>query len=84
MQCEFAQAYLREHPHPYADRHLNFDEAGHLFLVASPEWPGLETSRGPFTLRHGGNAAANQTAHERAWHEIEHFLSGALTDKTIL
>lgn len=84
MQCEFAQAYLREHPHPYPDRYLNFDEAGHLFLVASPEWPGLETSHGPFTLRHGGNAAANLSAHERAWREIEHFLSGALADKTSL
>uniref|UniRef100_E6Q0U4 Hydrolases of the alpha/beta superfamily n=1 Tax=mine drainage metagenome TaxID=410659 RepID=E6Q0U4_9ZZZZ len=83
MQCEFAQAYLREHSHPYADRHLNFDEAGHLFLVASPEWPGLETRLGPFILRHGGNAAANQAAHERAWKEIEDFLSATLTNEAV-
>ena len=74
MQCEFAETYLREHSHPYADRHLKFDHAGHLFLVSSPDWPGLETRLGPFTLRHGGNTVANRDARERAWKEIGQFL----------
>ncbi|MHB8141244.1 MAG: acyl-CoA thioester hydrolase/BAAT C-terminal domain-containing protein [Vulcanimicrobiaceae bacterium] len=80
VQCELALEYLQEHRHPYGDRHLNFAEAGHLFLVVSPEWPGLETPFGPFTLRHGGSAAANQDAHDRAWHAIVRFLEDAWTD----
>jgi uncharacterized protein len=70
-QCELAMAYLRSHPHPYADEYVHYARAGHAFLFATPEWPQAES-------RFGGTARGNIDAGEKAWPEIDEFLSRAL------
>ncbi|MEA2786903.1 MAG: hypothetical protein QOF71_3007 [Candidatus Eremiobacteraeota bacterium] len=66
-QCELAMAYLRTHPHPYADEYFHYAHAGHAFLFASADQPQAET-------RFGGTPRGNVDAGARAWSKIDEFL----------
>jgi dienelactone hydrolase len=70
-QCELAMAYLRSHPHPYADEYVHYARAGHAFLFATADRPQTEAGR-------GGTARGNVDAGEKAWTKIDDFLSRAL------
>ena len=70
-QCEVAVAYLRSHPHAYADEYVHYARAGHAFLFASAERPQSEP-------RFGGTPRGNVDAGEKAWAKIDEFLNRAL------
>jgi dienelactone hydrolase len=73
-QCELAMAYLRSHPHPYADEYVHYAHAGHAFLFATAE-------RQPQALHGGqlgGTPRGNIDAAEHAWAKIDEFLDRAL------
>jgi dienelactone hydrolase len=72
-QCEVALAYLRAHPHPYADEYVHYPAAGHAFLFATPDRP--------LQARFGGTARGNVDAGRQAWSKIDDFLDRALRSK---
>jgi dienelactone hydrolase len=74
-QCEIAMAYLRSHPHPYADEYVHYAHAGHAFLSATAERPRAEP-------RFGGSPRGNVDAGENAWAKIDEFLGRALMEAT--
>lgn len=70
--------YLREHHHAFADRMIQYPQAGHIFLFASADRPLTTAPMGPFTLMLGGSAQANVQAAAQAWPKIFTFLEQAL------
>jgi dienelactone hydrolase len=74
-QCELAMAYLRTHPHPYADEYVHYARAGHAFLFATAERPQPQGQAGGST---GGTPRGNVDAAEKAWAKIDDFLGRAL------
>jgi dienelactone hydrolase len=77
-QCETAVAYLHAHHHPYADTFLQYPDAGHIFLFATPQRAMTQAPMGPFTLMLGGTAQTNVAAAQEAWPKISTFLTAAL------
>jgi dienelactone hydrolase len=70
-QCELAMAYLRSHPHPYADEYVHYARAGHAFLFATADRPQAEP-------RFGGTERGNVDAGAKAWITIDEFLGRAV------
>lgn len=77
-QSHMALTYLHEHNHPYADRLIQYPNAGHAFLYSSAKRPLLTAPMGPFTLMLGGTPSGNTKAATDAWPKILSFLSTAL------
>lgn len=78
-QSQLAMAYLKQHHHPYADREIDYPDAGHMFLFATPERPFLSAPFGSgMTLELGGTPAGNVAAAKAAWPQIFAFLDQAL------
>lgn len=74
-QCRLAMDYLKAHAHPYADEFVDYPNAGHAFLFATPQRPQLS---GPGGGSLGGTARGNVAAGEQAWTKIDDFLTRAL------
>ena len=77
-QCRVGIKYLRDHGHPYPDAFLQYPQAGHLFLFASPGHPMTQSPLGPIALLLGGTERANIQAAGEAWPRIFAFLDAAL------
>ena len=78
-QSAIGLAYLVSHRHPYADRMLDEQHAGHLFLLATHDRPFVDA---PFAnglrIAFGGTADANVAAAKDAWPKIDAFLRESL------
>jgi dienelactone hydrolase len=80
-QCSMAMAYLKAHHHPYADRWIDYPDAGHTFLWAIHGPKSAVTSvplPGGSTIALGGTQAGDIQAAAAAWPVIWQFLSQAL------
>ena len=77
-QSQMALQYLQAHHHAYADKMIQYPQAGHIFLFATPQRPMTSTPLGPLTMLLGGTAQANVQAAAKAWPEIFTFLGSAL------
>lgn len=81
-QCEMAMSYLKEHHHPYADRSIEYPNAGHTFLWAVDGPKSAVTSiplPGGSSIALGGTQAGDMQAAAQAWPVIWQFLSQALS-----
>ncbi|MCI0541454.1 MAG: alpha/beta fold hydrolase [Verrucomicrobiales bacterium] len=67
-------ARLREHGHPFAYRHLSYDNAGHSFGL--PNQPRTNDATGTYKM--GGTAAGNAGAATSSWKAMLEFLETAL------
>lgn len=76
-QSQLGLAYLKDHHHAFADREIDYPDAGHMFLFATPERPFLSAPFGGLTLEFGGTPAGNVAAAKAAWPQIFAFLDGA-------
>jgi dienelactone hydrolase len=75
-QCRIGIDYLKAHAHPYADECVDYPDAGHAFLFATPQRPLVAGARGGGVF--GGTAHGNVAAGEQAWAKIDDFLAHAL------
>jgi dienelactone hydrolase len=81
-QCNIAAAYLRAHHHRYADRTIDYPDAGHLFYLAlhGPKSAIINYSipgtRAAFAF--GGTPQGDADAAKSAWRTIWRFLGRAL------
>jgi acetyl esterase/lipase len=79
--CKMAMAYLQSHHHPYADRAIDYPNAGHTFLWAIHGPKSAITSvpiPGGASMAFGGTQAGDLQAASQAWPVIWQFLSVAL------
>ena len=77
--CEFVAYYLEEHHHPYNDRKLVFEQAGHDVVSLSLPTLGDDAySTGRFIEVDGGTPESNGRASEAAWAAILDFLKTML------
>lgn len=79
-QSKIGMDYLSAHHHPYADKYLEYPDAGHIFLFSSPGRPMTQAPMGNtgLTLLLGGTQQSNVRAGTDAWPKIFAFLSAAL------
>ncbi len=79
--CNMAMAYLHAHHHPYADRAIDYPDAGHTFLFAI-HGPGSAVTSVPIgggaTMALGGTVDGDMHAAAQAWPTIWQFLAQAL------
>lgn len=79
--CSMAMSYLRAHRHPYADRSMQFPNAGHTFLWAT-HGPSSAILTIPIPgsggIALGGTAQGDEDAAAQAWPAIWAFLAQAL------
>jgi dienelactone hydrolase len=78
--CDLAVTYLRKHKHAFADREINYPNAGHMFLLAmgGPKSSMLSFTAGPTTVLFGGTAEGDAAASNDAWAQIWAFLGTSL------
>jgi dienelactone hydrolase len=72
--AEGIMARLREHQHPFAYRHLSYDNAGHSFGL--PNQPRTNDATGTFKM--GGTPAGNTVAAASSWKAMLDFLEAEL------
>jgi dienelactone hydrolase len=70
-------ARLREHRHPFAYRHLSYDNAGHSFGL--PNQPRTNDVTGTFKM--GGTPAGNAAAAASSWEAMLEFLKTELRSR---
>jgi dienelactone hydrolase len=70
-------ARLREHRHPFACRHLSYDDAGHSFGL--PNQPRTNEASGTFKM--GGTPAGNAAAAASSWKAMLEFLETELRNR---
>jgi dienelactone hydrolase len=70
-------ARLREHRHPFAYRHLSYDNAGHSFGL--PNQPRTNDATGTFKM--GGTPAGNAAAAAGSWKAMLEFLETELRSR---
>ncbi len=79
--CAIAMDYLRAHHHPYADRTIDYPNAGHTFLWATRGLASAVLSvpvPGGGSIALGGTAAGDVKAAAAAWPLIWQFLAQTL------
>jgi len=79
--CRMAMNYLQAHHHPYADRAIDYANAGHTFLWALNGPHSAVTSislPGGASIALGGTADGDAAASAQAWPVIWQFLAQAL------
>lgn len=78
--CDVALRYLREHRHAFADREIDYPNAGHTFFLATrgPSSALLSVSGGGETFLFGGTARGDAAAATDAWKRIWTFLQLSL------
>ncbi|HEY9084680.1 MAG TPA: acyl-CoA thioester hydrolase/BAAT C-terminal domain-containing protein [Candidatus Tyrphobacter sp.] len=79
--CKMTMSYLQAHHHPYADRAIDYPNAGHTFLWAIHGPRSAITAislPGGASMAFGGTVAGDQQAAAQAWPVIWQFLSRAL------
>ncbi len=79
--CRMTLAYLRAHHHPYADRAIDYPNAGHTFLWAIHGARSVVLSvpvPGGASIALGGTVAGDLQASALAWPVIWQFLATAL------
>jgi hypothetical protein len=70
---------LAEHHHPYPDKHLSYEGAGHLILQMIPYLP-YTAQRDPVNITrymnyYGGTSAADASALADSWPQVISFLT---------
>jgi len=75
--AESIVARLREHRHPFAYRHLSYDNAGHSFGL--PNQPRTNAATGTFKM--GGTPAGNAAAAVSSWKATLEFLEIELRNR---
>jgi dienelactone hydrolase len=81
VQCRMTLTYLQAHHHPYADRAIGYQNAGHTFLWATHGPSSVIMSLplpGGATVALGGTVDGDQQAAAQAWPVIWDFLSNNL------
>ncbi len=79
-QCDDAMRYLKAHHHRYADREINYPNAGHTFILADrgPSSAMTQVSEGGETFLFGGTKRGDVAAATVAWKAIWAFLRASL------
>ncbi|HVA27026.1 MAG TPA: acyl-CoA thioester hydrolase/BAAT C-terminal domain-containing protein [Candidatus Baltobacteraceae bacterium] len=79
-QCDGAIRYLRAHHHRYADREINYPNAGHTFIMATHGRKSalIQESGGGMTFLFGGTPQGDVAAATASWKAIWAFLRASL------
>lgn len=80
QQCDDALRYLKAHHHPYADREINYPDAGHTFIMATrgPKSAMIDYTWKGGGFAFGGTPQGDADAATLAWKQIWSFLKTAL------
>jgi dienelactone hydrolase len=78
--CDDAMHYFKTHHHAYADREINYPDAGHTFIMATqgPKSAMLSYSWPGGSMAFGGTAQGDANAATSAWKTIWSFLKSSL------